>query len=223
MPDKPEKRSWLRWIPRLGEIVEKNLSLLEQIGIKQKLGGAMSAAILAAATWFWSNVPWYAALSGFLVAAYVILGIIHRIQLIRAASKFNPAAYEKLGNRLVELSNEIFRFLADRQRDQAEQHRLSPRAPEQDNAMERWQQDRDFQAITARIFFERFGAKVFGSLALLQKIGIELPHHLVGGARYNTDGLPQFLALMGDLLSQGFITEAVEISKNRDFMWQIEH
>lgn len=222
MADQTKKRRWLSRIPRIGEFVEKNLSLLEQLGVKNTIGAAMSAAIITAASWFWNNVPWYAALGGFLVATYIILGIIHRIQLIRSASKFDPSAYEKLGERLVVLSKDIFRFLADRQRDQLEQHRRNPYG-DLANPRDHWQEDRDFEAVTGRLFFERFGAQVLGSLALLQKIGVQIPPHVVVTARYHPDGLPQFLAVMGDLLSQGFITEAVEISRDRNFMWQIQH
>lgn len=222
MDESTKKSRWYTKIAGIGDFVERNLSLLEQLGIKEKVGAFFSTAILAIAAWFWNNVPWYAALGGFLVSAYIVLGIIHRVQLIRAASKFDPSAYERLGQRLIALSADIFRFLADRQRDQAEQHRLTIDLNEP-NPIGRWQQDRDFEAVTGRIFFERFGAQVLGSLALLQKIGVQLPPHSIAIAQYRPEGLPQFLALMGDLLSQGYIKEAVELSHDRDFMWNIGH
>lgn len=181
----------------------------------------MSAALIAAMSWFWNNVPWYAALGAFLIATYIILGIVHRIQLIRTASKFDPTEYKQLGRDMVGLSTEISRFLADRQRDKTELPRRN-RVEGDGDGLSQWQDDRDFEAVTGRIFFEKFGPQVLGSLALLQRVGVELPTHMVYLTKSRPDGVLQFLAVIGDILSRGFIDEAVETSKNRDFMWEIQ-
>lgn len=201
---------------------ERARSLLEQIGLRNVIASSLSVGALATLTWFRDNVPWYLAGLMGLLALAIVSFVIHRVQIIRATSKFNARDYQKFGHELVTLSQEIFRFLADRQRDQMDVHKANPRAngiP----SIDFWQADRDFERVTGRLFFEKFGPRVLGSLALLQRIGISMPVHMISSAEYRPNGLPQFLGTMGDLLSRGNIADAVAISNDQDFMWQIQH
>jgi hypothetical protein len=86
---------WLSRLPWVAEKVELTLSLLDQLGLKTIVGSFLSGAFLAAAAWNWSNVPWWAAVLIALVAGYYLAGLIHRIQLIRATSKFEPIIVSK--------------------------------------------------------------------------------------------------------------------------------
>lgn len=201
---------------------ERGRSLVQQIGpLRSLLVGALNLAWVWAA-WFWNNVSWYIAFTLFLIGAASSLIFIHKIQVIRATAKFNPRDYEKFGKELVELSQEIFRFLADRQRDHSELHRANPRG-DASAAYDTWQADRDFEAVTGKLFFERFGPRVMGSLALLQRIGITMPPHMIFSAQSRPNGLPQFLGAIGELLARGNIADAIAISNDREFMWQIAH
>jgi hypothetical protein len=88
----------LRWISRLPwatEKVELTLSLLHQLGLKTVVGSFLSGAFLAAAAWTWSHVSWWGAVLIALVASYYLAGLIHRIQLIRATSKYEPIIVPK--------------------------------------------------------------------------------------------------------------------------------
>ncbi len=200
---------------------ERARSLVGQVGpLKSLLVGAVNIAWVWAA-WFRDNVPWYVAVLLFLVAAALSLIVLHKVQVIRATAAYNPRDYQQFGRALTELSQEIFRFLADRQRTHGDVHRANPRGAE--GGFDAWQADRDFEAVTGRLFFEQFGPRVMGSLALLQRIGIAMPPHMISIAQYRPNGLPQFLGTMGDLLSRGNIADAVAISNDRDFMWQIGH
>jgi hypothetical protein len=87
-----------RWPSRLlwvAEKVELTLSLLHQLGLKTVVASFLSGAFLAAAAWTWSNVSWWAAVLIALVAGYYLAGLIHRIQLIRATSKYEPIIVSK--------------------------------------------------------------------------------------------------------------------------------
>lgn len=196
-------------------------SIAGQIGVRSLIATALSSAGLAAFAWFRDNVPWYLAVLLFLIATAATLTVIHRVQLIRTTARYNPRDYKILGQEMVELSREIFRFHVDRQRDQAELHRLKPRGPDTP-PMAAWEADRDFDYLTGRLFFEKFGSRALGLVAVLQGIGITMPPHMIRATQSSHSVLPQFLALMGDLLSQGRIADAVAVSNDRDFMWQLQ-
>lgn len=218
--DEDKKQGFISRLGGVWDWWDRGQSLLEQLGLRKVIGAAVINAAWIAAAWFYNNVPWYLAVLLFLCGLAISLNIFHRLQIIRKTATFNPRDYQKFGNDLVALSSEIFRFLADRQRDHAEIHRTSSTGPADINS---WQADRDFDQITGRLFFERFGSRVLGSVALLQRIGITMPVHMISTAQYSPNGLPQFLGMMGDLLSRGNVVDAIEISKYRDFMWQIQH
>lgn len=86
---------WLSRLPWVAEKVELTLSLLHQLGLKTIVGSFLSGAFLAAAAWTWSNVPWWAAVLIALAAGYYLAGLVHRIQLIRATSKYEPIIVSK--------------------------------------------------------------------------------------------------------------------------------
>lgn len=215
-----ERKSLLSRVGAAWDWWERLRSIVDQIGLRKMIAATSLSVAYAAAAWFFDNVPWY--ISGILLLAvcFFLLLIVHRVQIIRATAKFNPRDYQKFGQDLTTLSQDIFRFLAERQREQADAHRTHQGGRPDFSA---WQADRDFEQVTGRIFFERFGSKSLGSLALLKRLGVEIPTHMIFSANYRPHGLPQFLGLMGDLLSRGNILDAVEISKDRNFMWQIEH
>jgi hypothetical protein len=86
---------WPSRLPWVAEKIELTLSLLHQLGLKTIVGSFLSGAFLAAAAWTWSNVPWWAAVLIALVVGYYLAGLIHRIQLIRATSKYEPVIVSK--------------------------------------------------------------------------------------------------------------------------------
>jgi hypothetical protein len=206
----------------IAEKLHLTLALLEELGISKIVTGVLSAIALAVFAWLRNNVPLWLGVLIVLFAAYHVTGILHRIQLIRATSKFDPNKYQEFGRNLVTLSEEIFRFLSDRSRDKMNgrprSYNTTPTAGLAD-----WQADRDFEQVTGRIFFERFGTRVLSSLALLQRLGISAPPHMITIAGYIPHGIPQFLGLIGQLLADGNITEAVDASKDQRFIWQISH
>ncbi|WP_041544825.1 MULTISPECIES: hypothetical protein [Chelativorans] len=212
---------WVRTMPMVGRGVEVSLSLLEQLGIKGFVMTSLPVIIYGWAAWFFDYVPWWAAILLLLAAIFFVLGAAHRILLIRTASRFDPSKYEEFGQELVDLSKDMFRFLSDRMREQRDHHaRMTDQDPV---SIHSWQADRDFEQISGRLFFERFGPQTMRALALLQRIGVQLPPHMIATASHRQNGIPQFLGLMGQLLEEGNVSEAIEISQDRDFIWQIQH
>lgn len=222
MGEEPKKQAWIRKLPGIGDFVERNLSLLEQLGLKQRLGALVTAGVYGASIWLWNNVPWYIAVAAFVLGTYCLLGVFHRIQLIRATAKLDHTAYRKAGAEMVEVSNSIFRFMADRQRDHIDQRKAQlPISDYEENDRALWQFDRDFESMTGRIFFERFGSTVLGQIAILSRLGVVIPNHMILLSKTKPEGLIQFLALMGDLLGKGYLEQAVDISKDENFMWHV--
>lgn len=212
-----------RALPGAARGLESTLSLLEQLGLKPWLAGGMLSGSYALLAWFRDNLPWYMAVLLFLGCLALMLYVWHRVLLIRSTSRWSARKYREVGRDLQDLAQETFRFLAERTRDKAEVHRRNPVADDGRGHSERWEADRDFDAITARVFFERYGTRALGALALLHQIGVTIPHNMVSIASFSPEGMPQFLGTMGDLLAKGYVMDAVDISKDREYMWRLGH
>lgn len=196
------------------------VSILEQLGIKGVVGAVFVSALVGVATWYWSHVPWYASLVLALVIVYFSLGVWHRFQLIRATSQFDSKGYQVFGEQLLALANEMLRFMSDRQREKPLVRKGSEPA-----SLEAWQSERDFEAVSGRMFMERFGPRLLSNLALLRKLGIEPPSHMITMLAHgsSTSSAAHFFALIGQLLADGNLEEAVTASNDRQFMWAIGH
>lgn len=216
----------LRHIPFLDAV----LSFGTRIGLWAVIWNTLGViGSLAMTVWayLWSNLPPWGLALAFLGALALFLFCVSKgmaawrdFTVARAMMKFDPTQYQAFGGELVTLSQEIFRFLTERQRDHADLHKANP---VEDASFGDWQADRDFEQVTGKLFFEKFGTRVLGSVALLHRIGIQMPPHLVTSAHYRPNGLPQFLGMVGDLLRRGNIDDAVSVSSDRDLMWQIQH
>jgi hypothetical protein len=217
---------WARSIP----VLDGFISFGARLGLWGFLWN-IGAVIWSLAVTIWagvaSHVPgWGLALIFTLTAAISIwmvskgMAAYRDFTVARAMNKFDPAQHKAFGAELIQLSSDIFRFLADRQRDHSDLHKANPaNGP----AYQDWQADRDFEQVTGKLFFEKFGTRVLGSVALLHRMGIKMPHHMMATAHYRPSGLPQFLGMMGDLLSRGNIEDAASAANDRDLMWQIGH
>ncbi|MET4666849.1 hypothetical protein [Sphingomonas sp. PvP056] len=199
----------LRHIPYIDAI----LSFGTRIGLGAFLwnvAAVIAALLMAFWAYIWSNLPPWGLLLVFLTTVALLLfcvdkgmAALRNYTVARAMMKFDPTQYQAFGDELVALSHEIFRYLAERQRDHADIHKANPN---REPGFGSWQTDRDFEAVTGKLFFERFGPKVLGSVALLHGIGIQMPPHMVLTAQTRPNGLPQFLGMIGDLLKREILT-----------------
>lgn len=211
-------------------VLDGVLSFLERTGVGTiiwfVIAGIWSLVVTVWA-WVYSHTPpWGLAMifTGILSISVLLvskgMGAWRDFNIAKAMTRFDPTKHVEFGMELVGLSEEIFRFLADRQREISSFHQA---LPEGRASFDLWQADRDFELVTGKLFFEKFGSRVLGSAALLHSLGIRMPSHMVVLSHSRPNGIPQFLGVMGELLKHGNIEQAVVISNDRDFMWQIGH
>lgn len=128
---------------------------------------------------------------------------------------------QDLGANLSALATEMHQFMMQRSAANTARRLRDGADPEGINA---WQADRDFERETSAQLMAQFGGRALGALAKLNALGVELPPHMVYSLRSGRpDGAIQMIATMGDLLSSVNLPEAIRLSKDRDFMWQIQN
>lgn len=205
---------WLRHVPAVASAVETTGSLLEQFGLKDWAFGIVAASVMGGAAWFWNHVPWWACVCLAVFLAYHIAGVVHRIQVIRAGSQFDPTKYRELGQSMVALSKEMATFFTDRHRDRM----MSPQSADMH---EQWQKDRDAEKLTAHLFHERFGPMTFSTLALLDRLGLNASQPVLWHMVSRPEIAPRFFGGVGQLLADGNLDAAIDLTKDRNFMWNI--
>lgn len=217
-----------RHIPFLDAII----SLGSAAGLWAILWAAVAILWAGGVTaWAWlssETPPWGLALIFTVTAAVVMIMIAKATEswrnyvVAKAASNFDAQNYTKLGTEIISLTDEMKRFISDRQRD-AMMTSQKERPTDGDDlavsAYERgqWFQDQQYERMTEILAKEKFGTRAVTYLALLKTIGVEMPPH-IGHGLGNSRSIG-FLSIMGGLLAAGNIKEAIDISYDRNFIW----
>jgi hypothetical protein len=205
------------------------LSLWGQLGISKLLATVFAfAGWMFFVIWAWlsQHIPSWglgllaiAAAVGVLALLFFVLGIVHRWQVIRSTHRLDPPDFERIGERMVNIANALMSLKAQRQREF--EIIVGQRGNGGLGSVDYWEADRAFEVTTCAQMEQQFGAEAYGYLAFLGSIGVELPLHMDMRGSPHDNMLPRFLGMMGTLLRQNRIQEAIDASKDEAVVWRL--
>ncbi len=226
-PTKFKLPKWVSKIPGVGEIIDLALSLWDRASPVIRWCWPIMVALGGALATYWNALPitvkWFSAIVLFYFLAYAIHYLsegYQRFVAARQSAKFDVSKAKELGEKMLITVSSMGEFLSDRQRTRAEMRRGNN--PIDAHSMhDEWQRDRDFEAITGKLFLEKYRSDLMVYLALLNTLGVSTPFHMLHMIGTRPDGTVNFLGLMGGLLAQGYLDQAIDISNDRDFVHKI--
>ncbi len=181
---------------------------------KGQLSDVVSSFSFTTTWWF----QWLAASVIFTTLGMFIDEKWRRVELGEKLS-LNTVGLRDIGNEIGEVAQDVQRFLAQRTAENtARLATASSEAP----TLAAWQADRSFERETTAQMVARFGPRIFGSVAKLKALGIQLPPHFIHNlTNSRPDGAIRFISAMSELLKSANLEEAISLSEDRDFTWQI--
>ena len=217
--------TWVNKIPGIGGFIDTACSIWDRASPIARWCWPIMVVAAGALAKYWDSLSWELKACAFLVGTYFVSFIfyyvataIQRIAASRNTKSFSLDDCEDLGKKIIKTTSDMSAFLVERQRTMSDRRRgASTGHPTIDD----WRSDRDFEAITGQLLLEKFGATCFGYIAILNGLGIAVPHHIGTTVLYRPTGLINFLGMIGSMLEQGYLEQAIEASKNRELMFSI--
>ncbi|OAN67700.1 hypothetical protein A8B82_05635 [Sulfitobacter sp. EhC04] len=174
--------------------------------------------------WFVENSVWLSVSTSFLIGAALALFIYRRLVPMDRLNLRQPEEIRKIGSASALLAQDMLRFLERRAIENTHRREEERKSAKKSGMRDTWEADRDFESVTSSQFFSQFGPQTLRILAVLDQSGIKLPHHILSMGRYaRPEGIVQVLAVFGEYLKNGELEEAIALSHDRNFMWQIQH
>lgn len=223
---KLKRRSIINWffygagLLLLPVVTEFVIELAREIGIyenpSQKLNVVLNFLSFASA-------PWFLMLAVAVLFTGVGMFVDDRWRRIELGTKLpnDDKSLKQFGQELCTLSTEIRQFLMQRA---ASYTALRRGAKGLENSPDEWEARREFESETSAQLMAQYGGRIMGAFAKLSGLGVELHPHMIPSLRGERhSGSVSFFELMGGLLKDAHLAEAIKVSQDRNIMWSVAH